>query len=110
MMIADTVEELELWSPYVAKVIPALNTVARKQFAAFADLFPFKSGWEMNGYCDDSWYVLRLVDRPGAASNRIARLADDEVSEILEHLRKIAEPNLTYTISSRGESWFQDLG
>ena len=62
----DTTETLKLLTPDVLNIGHALNVIGRNNHPAVADLLPFKTGWQLDLYADDTYYIARMIDSPAS--------------------------------------------
>ena len=95
--------------PLVGIGFTIANTVtelANQQLPDLAELFPFKGNWELQGYIDTDWLVVRITERYGTGIPAIGELKAEEVNFIKSKILPFKPKRHAELFRLLGTDWF----
>ena len=85
------------------------NTIlelVNQQLPDLAELFPFKGKWELQGYLDQDWLVVRLSERFGSGVPVIGKLKPEELNQIKSKILPFEPRSHLELFRILGNGWF----
>ena len=104
----DSIETLSLYPREIFYIGDVLSQVSLKDYPQLFDLMPFKSGWHLELFKDDDWYVARITSTARGEENAV-KMAPEEfaiVKEVMDGFQDILPRKL---ISDSNGSWYRLL-